>query len=531
MPPPPPPCVHRDDDDDDDDDDDGMSPPPPLLRSHVNDDDVPPPPPPPPPRPTTPADRSQNPRDKPLELRAGEEVGRGWGASEKTREAGQRPREQNEAASEARPPAPHLPEPVSVLLEGERENQLMIDPADEEGSKGVIDDPNDMVHTPSGCVGQRKAQTSDPRAGEVETMPGQTIKSATYEKGQESSKEAQDVPGHPVDDPGGDTASVDPAPSSNEQTAPEDRADATVEPGNTTGMRIESEDVDYAPDGTQCEVDDPGGDTSGRDDDEMSMIEGERVIQRRSTTADEENDQRRKSGVEDLPEKLPVPPEPPDEAANRVSKPPSIELEGERRLVPSFDETLTGDQTDTSGPSKHVEDVRDKPSELPNTSELEREHSETRQQGNSPRRTRSEPDELGREAATQRSYQRIQECPRTVRNECVDRTNAPNQDTRPGGHMGPQEASRVGEGDPGRGNVVEGGAHNGIDPRSHGNERVVETSALRRGRGPGGHIEVQEARRDVERDWKREKDADGVHIDGRGDGTGAATRNESKRTR
>ncbi|KAF8131973.1 hypothetical protein EV363DRAFT_1260571 [Boletus edulis] len=88
--------------------------------------------------PTTPADRSQNPRDKPLELRAGEEVGGGWGASEKTREAGQRPREQNEAASEARPPAPHLPEPVSVPLEGERENQLTIDPADEEGSKGVI---------------------------------------------------------------------------------------------------------------------------------------------------------------------------------------------------------------------------------------------------------------------------------------------------------------------------------------------------------------------------------------------------------
>ncbi|KAF8123185.1 hypothetical protein EV363DRAFT_1357214 [Boletus edulis] len=98
--------------------------------------------------------------------------------------------------------------------------------------------------------------------------------------------------------------------------------------------------------------------------------------------------------------------------------------------------------------------------------------------------------------------------------------------------MGPQEVTRVVEGDSGRGNVVEGGAHNGIDPRSHGNERVVETSALRRGKGPGGHIEVQEARRDVERDWKREKDADIVHIDGRGEGQGAATsaaRRDSKR--
>ncbi|KAF8452628.1 hypothetical protein L210DRAFT_3662346 [Boletus edulis BED1] len=227
--------------------------------------------------PTMPADRSQNLRDKPLELRAGEEVGRGWGASEKTREAGQRPREQNEAASEARPPAPHLPEPVSVPLEGERENQLTIDPADEEGSKGIIDDPNDMVHTPSGCVGQRKTQTSNPRAGEVETMPGQTIKSATYEKGQDTPTEGQDAPGHHVDDPGGNTASVEPAESSNEQTAPQDCADATVaEPSNTTGTRIESEDIDYAPDEAQCEVDDPGGDANGRDDDKAS-IEGERT--------------------------------------------------------------------------------------------------------------------------------------------------------------------------------------------------------------------------------------------------------------
>ncbi|KAF8119239.1 hypothetical protein EV363DRAFT_1201065, partial [Boletus edulis] len=73
------------------------------------------------------------------------------------------------------------------------------------------------------------------------------------------------------------------------------------------------------------------------------------------------------------------------------------------------------------------------------------------------------------------------EGPRTVRNERVDRTNSPNQDTRPGGHMGPQEVTRVVEGDSGRGNVVEGGAHNGIAPGAMG------TSALRRGRGPGGH--------------------------------------------
>ncbi|KAF8136181.1 hypothetical protein EV363DRAFT_1318977 [Boletus edulis] len=98
--------------------------------------------------------------------------------------------------------------------------------------------------------------------------------------------------------------------------------------------------------------------------------------------------------------------------------------------------------------------------------------------------------------------------------------------------MGPRGMTRVVEGDSGRGNVVEGGAHNGIDPRSHGNERVIETRALRRGRRPGGLIEVQEARRDIERELKRGIDADGVQMDGNGDGTGAATsaaRRDSKR--
>ncbi|KAF8124095.1 hypothetical protein EV363DRAFT_1178587 [Boletus edulis] len=257
-----------------------------------------------------------------------------------------------------------------------------------------------------------------------------------------------------------------------------------------------------------------------------TLIEEERkgvTTQGQLTTADEANDQRNLSGVEDVPEGLPDPPKPPDVATNRRNKSPRVKLEGERRGDPSFEDTRTGDEADVTGVSGNVEGVGDMPSELPNTSELEHERSETRQQGNSPRRARSEPDEPGREAAAQRSYQRIQEGPRTVRNERVDRTNAPNQDTRPGGHMGPQEVTRVVEGDSGRGNVVEGGAHNGIDPRSHGNERVIETRALRRGRRPGGLIEVQEARRDIERELKRGIDADGVQMDGNGDGTGAAT--------
>ncbi|KAF8122784.1 hypothetical protein EV363DRAFT_1404639 [Boletus edulis] len=71
------------------------------------------------------------------------------------------------------------------------------------------------------------------------------------------------------------------------------------------------------------------------------------------------------------------------------------------------------------------------------------------------------------------------------------------------------------------------------NPRSHENEHIIETSTLHQGRGPGGHIlEVQEVRRDVERDWKCEKDVNGIHVNGRGEGQTAATsaaRHNSKR--
>ncbi|KAF8131681.1 hypothetical protein EV363DRAFT_1296447 [Boletus edulis] len=511
--------------------------------------------------PTMPADRSQNPRDKPLELRAGEEVGGGWGASEKTREAGQRPREQNEVASEARPPALHLPESISVPLEGERENQLTIDPADEEESKGVIDDTNDMVHTPSGCVGQRKAQTSDSR------VSGEGTK-GTGEPNDEGN--SPENPGKPSDKP------------RNKSRHPTDRVQVepggktTVKPNGRTASRNTGAEVDRHDVQARRNVQDKvERSTACRD----ALIEGERkdsITRGRSTTAIEENDQRHETGVKDLPEKLPVPPKPPDEAADRASEPESLELEGERDeypsvepeltgaeadatgmsgsvedpsnvpkkpynrpgrvsepqsiklegekgKYPSYDDVPTGDNADTTGPFRRHEDVMDMPSELRKASEHEREHSETREQKNSPKRASVELTEPGCEAVVQGGYQRIQEGPRTVRNERVDRTNASNRDTRPGGHMGPRGVTRVVEGDSGRGNVVEGGAHNGIDPRSHGNERVIETRALRRGRRPGGLIEVQEARRDIERELKRGIDADGVQMDGNGDGTGAAT--------
>jgi len=195
----------------------------------------------------------------------------------------------------------------------------------------------------------------------------------------------------------------------------------------------------------------------------------------------------------------------------------------------SCDDVLTGDKMDTLGVSSYVDDVRDVSKKLRSVSEDECKHLEQRVDENLPRRALIE---QGRKAVMRRGHHSVQEGPTSVRNECVDRTDAPNQDSKPGGHIGPQEASKVVKGVSDRQSVVKGGGHNGIHPVSDGNQRDIETIVQTRDTRPGGQIQVQEASRDVERELKRENAADSVQTDGYGDRKGAATstaRCESKR--
>ena len=71
--------------------------------------------------------------------------------------------------------------------------------------------------------------------------------------------------------------------------------------------------------------------------------------------------------------------------------------------------------------------------------------------------------------------------------------------------------------------LVEDADYDGIHPRSDENERVVETNVLRRVGGPGGPEGDQEAMGDVEDDWDRQDDAEGVGCDGNGGRKGGAT--------
>ncbi|KAF8432095.1 hypothetical protein L210DRAFT_3650568 [Boletus edulis BED1] len=124
---------------------------------------------------------------------------------------------------------------------------MTIDPADKEESQGVIDDPDDMVDDPEGHVGHPLARTHSVDARKVETAPGQTVDLAIYEIGQESSTEGRDVPGHHVDNPGGDTTSI-------ELTAPGgDHTDTTVELASIMGTQMKSGSDPHIHDDAQCE--------------------------------------------------------------------------------------------------------------------------------------------------------------------------------------------------------------------------------------------------------------------------------------
>ena len=76
-----------------------------------------------------------------------------------------------------------------------------------------------------------------------------------------------------------------------------------------------------------------------------------------------------------------------------------------------------------------------------------------------------------------------------------------------------QGDSEVVEGNPDRREVLEGAEHDGKRPRSEEDERYVETNALCRVRGPGGHVDEEAESGDVGGERERESDGDGVGID------------------
>ena len=234
----------------------------------------------------------------------------------------------------------------------------------------------------------------------------------------------------------------------------------------------------------------------------------------RSSTAADENDQRNETVDDDVPMGPPEPPLPPDEPAQRLNRPPSVELEGERRLVTSSENARTSNEADVLGASGCVEDIGNVQKKLGNVSEPVSKCSEPVEEKYLPRRARDDPHDPGGETAVPGGVHDVQEHPRNVNNECADETDALRRDRPPGGSFNLPEASNVAKGDSDHRKVVEGAEYDGVRLRSDENKHVVETNALRRGIGPGGHRGEQEVMGDVEDNWDRQDIVEGGGYDG-----------------
>jgi hypothetical protein len=450
------------------------------------------------------------------------------------------------------------------------------DPADATGDdERRPDAPTEPPNKPEGMRGQGSRERAE--TGVFEAARG-------GERGPGEDGDEECRPGRPDEPP--DKPEVE----------PRGPTGVEVEPGGKTDVeqdeRAAHEDADAMADGSAEETHpDVHVEVESVETRRDASIEVERwsaSAHIRSTTRVEESGQRTSRDDEDVPgapSDCHPPSTSPDETARPQNEPPSVELEGESRLVTSCDEECTGGETDASGPPEHDEDARDRPKKLANVSDRISEHleqegredspwraqvepydpgdeadasgasdgvkddgnrsknlrktlervskrSEPKEEESSPSGAPDDPDEPGGETAAPGNLHSTQEGPRAGTSDDVDGTDASCRDRTPEGHLDLEDKSGDVEGDWSRAEVVEGAGYDGKRPRTEENERVGDTNARCRDKWPGGHLGEQDESGDVEGDRERWSDGDSDQRVGRRgwkDGATSGTRRDSKR--
>ena len=179
-----------------------------------------------------------------------------------------------------------------------------------------------------------------------------------------------------------------------------------------------------------------------------------------------------------------------------------------------------------------VEDVGKRPKKPKNALERIREQSERREGEELTQGAQTNADEPGSETTAPGDAHTYQEGPIGDTNERVNGTNAPSRDTGPGGRLEVQEESKDVEGNPDSANVVDSAVYDGKRPKSIRTERDVDTNALCRVRGPGGHLGEEVGSGDVDDDQEHQSHGNGDEMDGiphRMDDTMSGASGESKR--
>ena len=209
-------------------------------------------------------------------------------------------------------------------------------------------------------MGDNSAEMRRPTKPDVPHEEVEGTKVGAVETGVlQASRSVQEGPGDGDDEEG--RPGVPDEPPDEPEIEPHDPADVQVEPGGETEVeRIEHaahEDANAEVDGEVAETRrDAEVEVESAGTRRGTSVEGERwsatTHERSSTEADEDNNQRTPQDVEDVPGPSPGPPPPvltPDEPGQRQNKPPSVELEGERRSRASCDDGPTNGDSDASG--------------------------------------------------------------------------------------------------------------------------------------------------------------------------------------
>ena len=126
----------------------------------------------------------------------------------------------------------------------------------------------------------------------------------------------------------------------------------------------------------------------------------------------------------------------------------------------------------------------------------------------------------------------IQERPECDMDERVDEPNALRRHTGSGGQVGDEDELGQDERDRTRESGEAESHSTQKPPRDDGDERDIETNAPGRDPGGGSRVQVQDRSGDVEGDWDRQSDGDGIVFDwirDQMDGAASDVRNGSKR--
>jgi hypothetical protein len=123
----------------------------------------------------------------------------------------------------------------------------------------------------------------------------------------------------------------------------------------------------------------------------------------------------------------------------------------------------------------------------------------------SPEKAQGDPDEPDGETAVLDDPHTYQQGPRSDTNGSGGDTSTSRRGEGPGGQLNLEGAPRVAKVAPDRDKVVDSAELDGIGTRSKDSERVVETNALRRDTALGAPGDEQVEPRSAESDWSREK--------------------------